>query len=178
MGLKENLGLGKQEGGEIAYVLVKYASEAIMRAKRCSNDSPMNSGSSLTSTLYFHIIIVITATLSVSKNLKKKLRISTSPRGQMIESARTVSRCTPVHLQRIHNARPGILTGSILTCAKRQERVPRPISKESLRSKCVGVLPILRWETSVRTSGWDGGGSTYDYSVGRAHEFVLLSPKG
>ena len=143
MGLKENLDLGKQEGGEIAYVLVKYASEAIMRAKRCSNDSPMNSGSSLTSTLYFHIIIVITATLSVSKNLKF-FTYQYFATWAMIESARTVSRCTPVHLQRVHNARPGILTGSILTCAKRQERIPRPVSKESLRSKCVGVLPILR----------------------------------
>ena len=53
-----------------------------MRAKRCSKVSPMNSGSSLTSTRYFDIIIVITAVLSVSKNLKNKIRISTSTHHQ------------------------------------------------------------------------------------------------
>ena len=55
----------------MTYELVKITLEAVMRAKRSSNVSPMNSGSSLTSTLYFDIIIVMMATLSVSKNLKK-----------------------------------------------------------------------------------------------------------
>ena len=81
MGLKENSGLGKREGRVTAYVLKMVRSEAVMRAKRCSKVSPMNSGSSLTSTRYFDIIIVITAMLSVSKNLKK-VRISTSPHRQ------------------------------------------------------------------------------------------------
>ena len=68
-----------------------------MRAKRCSKVSPMNSGSPLTSTRYFDIIIVITAMLSVSKNLKKNSYqyFSTSSRAK---SARTVSRGTPGHL--------------------------------------------------------------------------------
>jgi hypothetical protein len=55
----------------MAYVLLKYCSEDVIRAKHCSSVSPTNSGSCLTSTLYFNIIIVMTAMLSVSKNLKK-----------------------------------------------------------------------------------------------------------
>ena len=73
VGLRENSSRGKQESEDIAYVLVNNCSEVIIRAKRCSNVSPMNSGSSLTSTLYFDIIIVITAMLSVSANLKKNI---------------------------------------------------------------------------------------------------------
>ena len=71
LGLRKNSGRGKHESEGIAYVLLKYCLEDVTRAKRCSNVSPKNSGSSLTSTLYFDIIIVMAATLSVSKNLKK-----------------------------------------------------------------------------------------------------------
>ena len=57
----------------MTYVLVIICSEEVIRASRCSNDSPINSGSSLISTLYLNIIIVMTAMLSVSKNLKRKM---------------------------------------------------------------------------------------------------------
>ena len=97
-------------GGEVtAYVLVKCILEVVMRTKRSSNVSSMNSGSSLTSTLYFDIIIVMMAMLSVSENLKRITfeYFATSP---MTKSARTVSRGTPGHLNRIHDARPRGMT--------------------------------------------------------------------
>jgi hypothetical protein len=69
IGLKENSGSGEQEGGDMAYALVKPRVKSVTRAKRSSKVSPANSGSSLISILYFDIIIVMAAMLSVSKNL-------------------------------------------------------------------------------------------------------------
>ena len=81
----------------MTYVLLKYCSEDVIRAKHCSRVSPTCSGSCLTSTLYFHIIIVMTAMLSVSKNLGKHTDkyFTTSA----TTSTRTVFRDTPERLQ-------------------------------------------------------------------------------
>lgn len=68
----------------MAYALVKPRVKSVTRAKRSSKVSPANSGSSLISILYFDIIIVMAAMLSVSKNLKKKTQMSTSPHRQRL----------------------------------------------------------------------------------------------
>jgi hypothetical protein len=109
LGLRHNSGCGKQESEDNAYVLVKYWLEAVIRAKRCSNVSPINSDSSLTSTLYFIIITVTTAMLSVSKNLEKKNSIHILLKSITAKFARTVSRGTHGHLQRIHEARSSVI---------------------------------------------------------------------
>ena len=142
VGLKENSGRGKQESEDNAYVLVNNCSEVIIRAKRCSNVSPMNSGSSLTSTLYFNIIIVIAAMLSVSKNLKKKTLYKYLSR---LVKDRVCSYFLPRHARapvanesctaRCHD-------GTKPTCAERQEGIPWPVLEEPPRPKCMGILPI------------------------------------
>ena len=94
----------------MAYVWLIYSSEDVIRAKHCSRVSPTCSGSCLTSTLYFHIIIIMTAMPSVSKNLEKKHKYFATSATKSTRPSSEARPDTYSTAQRIHEARSGVMT--------------------------------------------------------------------
>jgi hypothetical protein len=176
LGLKENSGGEKQEGKDVAYVLVKRGSEDITRAKRCSKVSPINSGSSLISTLYFNIIIVMTATLSVSKNLKKK--ISTSPRCQRLSPLVPFAEARPgTYKELVKHDQVSLMTRSNLPALNVKKASRGQSSRNrSGRNVCGSfqyLAVILQYDPVLGIEG----SSTYGYDAGPPHERLILFPR-